>query len=164
MTKLIPILLFAAFLVSAPAQAGEEECKAMFVQTAEGMTSDGATLTLNGVNPIIIYFCDRPVRSAGHLSFDAFIEFVTQAEDSFVENPPNAAISVFREGEEVTAVVVTLPNRPRESGGDLIYDVKVLEGELPPDGGPIVLFIDKIGHPLSPNSIAGVHRRHERRD
>ena len=164
MTKLIPILLFAAFLVSAPAQAGEEECKAMFVQTAEGMTSDGATLTLNGVNPIIIYFCDRPVRSAGHLSFDAFIEFVTQAEDSFVENPPNAAISVFGEGEEVTAVVVTLPNRPRRSGGDLIYDVKVLEGELPPDGGPIVLFIDKIGHPLSPNSIAGVHRRHERRD
>ena len=161
MTKLAPVLLFAAILVSAPAQAGEEECKAMFVQTAEGMTSDGATLTLNGVNPIIIYFCDRPVRAAGHLSFDAFIEFVTQAEDSFVENPPNAAISV---GEEVTAVVVTLPNRPRGSGGDLIYDVKVLEGELPPAGGPIVLFIDTIGHPLSPNSIAGVHRRHERRN
>ena len=164
MTRLAYVLVFAAILVSAPAQAAEEECSALFVQTAEGMTSDGATLTLNGVNPIIIYFCDRPVRVAGHLSFDAFIEFVTQAEDSFIENPPNAAISVFGGGDEVTAVVVTLPTRPRASGGDLIYDIKVLEGELPAVGGPIVLFIDSIGHPLSPNSIAGVHRRHERRD
>ncbi len=163
--KSIPALILVSIIAAVPASAAEsEDCKAMFVQTAEGMTSDGATLTLNGVNPIIIYFCDRPVRAAGHLSFDAFIEFVTQAEDSFVENPPNAAISVFREGEEVTAVVVTLPNRPRKSGDGLIYDVKVLEGELPPAGGPIVLFIDTIGHPLSPNSIAGVHRRHERRD
>ena len=163
MTKLAPVLLFAAILVSAPAQASEEECQALFVQTAQSMTSDGETLTLNGVNPIIIYFCDRPVRVAGHMSFDAFLEFVSQAENSFAENPPNAAVSIFGEGDEVTAVVVTLTHRPRGSGGDLIYDIKVLEGELPPAGGPVALFIDPIGHPLSPGSIAGVHRRHERR-
>lgn len=163
MTKLTPILLFAAFLASAPAQASEEGCQALFVQTAQGMTSDGETLTLHGVNPIIIFFCDRPVRVAGHMSFDAFLEFVSHAENSFAENPPNAAVSVFGEGDEVTAVVVTLTHRPRASGGDLIYDIKVLEGELPPAGGPVALFIDPIGHPLSPGSIAGVHRRHERR-
>ncbi len=163
MSRLAPVLLFAAILASAPAQASEEGCQALFVQTAQGMTSDGGTLTLNEVNPIITFFCDRPVRVAGHMSFDAFVEFVSQAENSFAENPPNAAISVFREGEEVTAVVVTLPNRPRGSGGDLIYDIKVLEGELPPAGGPVAMFIDPIGHPLSPTSVAGVHRRHERR-
>jgi len=163
MKRLAPVLMFAALLVSAPAQAGEDECQALFVQTAEGMTSDAATLTLKEVNPIIIFFCDRPVRVAGHMSFDAFIEFVSQAENSFAENPPNAAVSVFGAGDEVTAVVVTLTHRPRASGGDLIYDIKVLEGELPPAGGPVALFIDPIGHPLSPNSVAGVHRRHERR-
>ena len=161
--KLALVLLFAAFLVSAPAKASEDECEALFVQTAQGMTSDGKTLTLKEVNPIITFFCDRPVRVAGHLSFDAFFDFVSQAENSFAENPPNAAVSVFGEGDEVTAVVVTLTHRPKESGGDLIYDIKVLEGELPSAGGPVALFIDPIGHPLSPTSVGGVHRRHERR-
>ncbi len=83
MMKSIPALILVSIIAAVPASAVEsEECKAMFVQTAEGMTSDGGTLTLNGVNPIIIYFCDRPVRAAGHMSFDAFIEFVTQAEDN----------------------------------------------------------------------------------
>jgi len=47
--------------------------------------------------------------------------------------------------------------------GISVYDIKVLEGELPPAGGPVALFIDPIGHPLSATSVAGVHRRHERR-
>ena len=43
--------------------------------------------------------------------------------------------------------------------GISVYDIKVLEGELPPAGGPVALFIDPIGHPLSATSVAGVHRR-----
>jgi hypothetical protein len=39
----------------------------------------------------------------------------------------------------------------------------VLEGTMPKIGGPIALFIDPIGRPVSPTSRAGVHRRHRRR-
>jgi penicillin V acylase-like amidase (Ntn superfamily) len=38
-------------------------------------------------------------------------------------------------------------------------DVKILDGEMPASGGPSSLFIDTIGRPLSPVSVAGVHRR-----
>jgi len=41
--------------------------------------------------------------------------------------------------------------------------VKIIDGEIPSKGGPVVMFIDPIGKPLSPGSVAGVHRRHERR-
>ena len=97
------------------------------------------------------------------MTFDAFLDFVTQAENNFIENPPNAAVSVLGESDEVIAVVVTLPHRPRGNGSELTYDIEVLEGKLPPSGGAVALFIDPIGHPLSPTSVAGVHRRHKRR-
>jgi hypothetical protein len=54
-------------------------------------------------------------------------------------------------------------NGPCLKGKDLVFSVKVIEGELPAEGGPVVMFIDPIGRPLSPGSIAGVHRRHRRR-
>ena len=42
-----------------------EDMEALFVQTAVSMTSDGATLTLQGLSPSTLYFADRPsVRSA----------------------------------------------------------------------------------------------------
>lgn len=52
---------------------------------------------------------------------------------------------------------------PRLAGGALIYDVKILAEEEPIPSGPVSLFIDPLGRPLSPTSVAGVHRRHRRR-
>jgi len=49
------------------------------------------------------------------------------------------------------------------NGDDMVFPVKVLEGALPTAGGAVVMFIDPIGRPLSPTSVAGVHRRHRRR-
>ena len=40
--------------------------ESMFVQTAEGITSDGTTLTLRGVTASTLYFSDRPQRVVGH--------------------------------------------------------------------------------------------------
>jgi hypothetical protein len=37
----------------------------MFVQTAQDMSSDGTTLTLNGVTQSTRYFSDRPQRVVG---------------------------------------------------------------------------------------------------
>jgi hypothetical protein len=152
-----------AAALALPACAGEDVCEMLFVQNAKGMVFDGSRLTLKGANPNIIFFCDRPVRTAGHLTRDVFMKMVTEGENSFASNPPNAAISIFGPEDTVTEVVVTLSERPETSGDDFIFPVKVLEGELPDQGGAVSMFIDPIGRPLSPGSIAGVHRRHVRR-
>ena len=154
------ILAGALMLVACSKQ---ETCDFLFVQSSKGMAFDGTRLTLKEANPNIIFFCDRPVRVAGHLSRSAFMKLVTEGEDSFAKNHPNAAVSIFGENNEVTESVVELSARPVSSGDDLIYLVKVLEGVLPPEGGAVAMFIDPIGRPLSPGSVAGVHRRHRRR-
>ena len=162
MRSLLVIVLLLATL-AVPVHADEEACDMLFVQDAKAMVFDGTRLTLKGANPNIIFFCDRPVRTAGHMTRDAFMKLVSEGEDSFAVNPPNAAISIFGASNEITEVVVTLPKRPVVSDGDLIFTIKVLDGKLPAEGGAVVMFIDPIGRPLSPTSAAGVHRRHRRR-
>jgi len=146
------MLLLATVVL--PVHAAEDACDMLFVQDAKTMVFDGTRLTLKGANPNIIFFCDRPVRTAGHMTRDAFMKLVSEGEDSFASNPPNATISIFGASNEVTEVVVVLPKRPVVNGDDLIFTVKVLEGKLPAEGGAVVMFIDSIGR----------HRRHERRD
>ncbi len=158
---LVILILLAAWVL--PAHADEEACDMLFVQDAKAMVFDGSRLTLKDANPNIIFFCDRPIRTAGHLTLDAFMKLVTEGENNFKSNPPNAAISIFGGSNKVTEVVVGLPERPVLKGKDLIFTVKVIEGNLPAEGGPVVMFIDPIGRPLSPGSVAGVHRRHRRR-
>jgi len=162
MRSLLVILLLSATL-ALPVHADEDACDMLFVQDAKAMVFDGNRLTLKDANPNIIFFCDRPVRTAGHMTRDAFMKLVSEGEDSFASNPPNAAISIFGASNDITDVVVTLPKRPVSSGDDLIFTIKILDGKLPAEGGAVVMFIDPIGRPLSPTSAAGVHRRHRRR-
>ena len=141
----------------------DEICQAMFVQSAQGMSFDGARLTLEGASPDMIYFCDRPVREAGHLTWAALMELGGSGKDSFEIDAPNAAVSVFGPDGEAIQAVVTLTARPSMSGGRAIFPIELLEGKLPSEGGATLLFIDPIGRPASPTSVAGAHRRHRRR-
>jgi hypothetical protein len=155
------VLLLAS--LASFAHAEDETCDMLFVQDAKAMVFDGNRLTLKEANPNIIFFCDRPVRTAGHLTRDAFMKLVTEGENSFADNPPNAAVSIIGAKGEVTEAVVTLSKRPQLSGNDMVFPIKVLEGELPNAGETVIMFIDPIGRPMSPTSVAGVHRRHRRR-
>lgn len=65
-------------------------------------------------------------------------------------------------GDEVEDVVVVLKD-PKLVGAKLTYTVSVLDGKLPASGGASSLFIDVIGRPLTPVSVAGVARRTSRR-
>ncbi len=158
---LVIALLLAALTLSA--HADDEACDMLFVQDAKAMVFDGSRLTLKEANPNIIFFCDRPVRTAGHMTRDAFMKLVTEGENSFADNPPNAAVSIVGAKDEVTEVVVTLSKRPLVSGNDMVFPIKVIDGELPNAGETVIMFIDPIGRPMSPTSAAGVHRRHRRR-
>jgi hypothetical protein len=70
-------------------------------------------------------------------------------------------VSVFAD-DKGADMVVTLRD-PKFNGGDLTYDISVIQGKLPEKGGPGAVFIDIIGMPLTPISYAGRARRVYRR-
>ncbi len=72
----------------------------MFVQTADDLNADGNTLRLVNVGQQTLYFSDRPVRVAGHLTMPAYLDEWKAGEgpDNFSSDPPNATISVYESG------------------------------------------------------------------
>ena len=141
-----------------------EEIESMFVQTAPGATSAGGVLTLKDVTPATLYFSDRPQRVVGHLSCSQFVEVWSIGENSFEEDPPNAVLAFLEPGDDAPEDAVVVLRDPKLDDGSLSYSIEVLEGTVPAEMGPVTLFIDPFGRPLSPVSVAGVRRRDRRRD
>ena len=72
--------------------------------------------------------------------------------------------STFIRGiSDAIADAVVVLQSPKLEGNQITYQVDVLEAELPAESGPCALFIDPLGLPLSPMSVAGVDRRARRR-
>jgi hypothetical protein len=141
--------------------AAADEIEALFAQSAAGMSYENGRLTLNGIAPTTLMFSDRPQRVTGHVPTEEFLDSWGDGDNSFADDPPNAVLSIFSE-DDVNDVVVVLQN-PALDAGSLSYQVEILDGEMPVSGGASSLFIDMIGRPLSPVSIAGVRRRGRRR-
>jgi hypothetical protein len=141
--------------------ADPKEIEALYVQSARGMAYENGQLTLEGIAPTTIIFSDRPDRITGHITLDDFLDSWGEGDDSFADDPPNAALSIFTE-DEINDVIVVLSD-PQLDGDQLSYSVEILDGELPASGGPSSLFIDMIGRPMSAVSVAGCHRRGRRR-
>ncbi len=160
----VPIMI--SLTSSVHSQDGNtKECKALFVHNASSVSMTGDTIKMEGVSPTVTFFCDRPVRYAGVLSIQGFLDMVSEGDDSFASDPPNAVLSIVADGEPPADVVVKLSERPKSGTGTMIYqNVRIIEGVVPQSTGPGTLFIDHFGHPMSPGSVAGVHRRHERRE
>jgi len=141
-----------------------EDISALFVQTAHEVESTDGGIVLRRVTPSTIYFSDRPQRVVGHLDTAEFVGFWDEGEDSFAEDPPNAVLAFIGEGDDVPAEVVITISNPVLNGANLSYSATVLDGVLPVRAGGCSLFIDPFGRPLSPVSVAGMHRRDRRRD
>lgn len=143
--------------------AEAHEIEFLFAQTARSVTIEpgGNRIKLNGVSPTTLFFSDRPDRVTGHITTSDFVEQWSEGKESFFEVPPNAVLSLF-DDDEVNDVVVVLTD-PVLHGSDLSYAVYVTDGELEPSNGPASLFIDQLGRPLTPMSVAGVRRRGRRR-
>jgi hypothetical protein len=135
----------------------------LFVQTADAMAfdADQSRLTLRDVSPTTLFFSDRPERIAGNMTTASFVPFWSEGKDSFLSDPPNADISILENGVLRQTVVVL--DDPVLEDGDLHYTVKIIEGDMPVLGENVSVFIDVIGMPLTPVSIAGVRRRAFRR-
>ncbi len=168
----IAAFVFSALAMSPPSMeaaetpaANPEAVELLFVQSAGGAVLDHeqGTLTLKALSPTTIYFSDRPYRLAGHYTTAEFLQLWGEGSDSFLADPPNATLSVFDPTMADPREVVVELRDVRQNGADLVYDVRILQGELPPTDGPASLFIDVIGMPLTPMSYAGVARRWTRR-
>jgi hypothetical protein len=114
----------------------------LFVQSAKSMTYDRSTntLTLEDVSPTTLFFSDRPARIVGSMETRAFVPFWTKGRNSFLEDPPNADLSII-EGGALHEAVVILEN-PRLQGNRLTYTVKVIKGSVPEKAINVSVFID----------------------
>ncbi|HVN52652.1 MAG TPA: hypothetical protein VMT43_14545 [Acidimicrobiales bacterium] len=137
--------------------------QSMFVQTAQGTISKDGTLTLTGVTPSTTYFSDRPQREVGHMATSDFVELWGAGENSFESDPPNAVLAYLESGDGAPQDAVVVISNPRLSDGELAYSIQVLDGTVPAGSGPVTLFIDPFGRPLSPVSVCGIRRRGRRR-
>ena len=138
--------------------------ESMFVQTARGIISDGTTLTLRDVTPSTLFFSDRPERVVGHMTTAEFVELWGEGDNSFEADPPNAVLSFVEPTADAPTDAVIVIKKPSLKDGQLSYSVDLLEGTVPIETGPVTLFIDPFGRPLSPVSVCGVRRRERRRN
>ena len=119
----------------------------MFVQTADDLKTGGDTLRLVNVGQQTLYFSDRPVRVAGHLTMPAYMDEWKAGEgpDNFSSDPPNATLSVYESGNHENTLAVVEISHPVIDGKDLVYHYKLISGTMPKAGGATALFIDWIG-------------------
>ena len=146
-TALLAATVTPLSAVFTPAAAVETKVQLMFVQSAESLKADDKTLRLVNASPQTIYFTDRPVRMAGHITMADYLKEWTAAAgpNNFSKTPPNATLSVYEPGKEGNTLTVVEISQPVIEGRDLVYRYKVLEGKVPATGGPTSLFIDWIG-------------------
>jgi hypothetical protein len=125
----------------------ENKVQLMFVQTADDLKADGKTLRLVNVGQQTLYFSDRPVRVAGHLTMPAYMDEWKAGEgpDNFSSDPPNATLSVYESGRHENTLAVVKISHPVIDGKDMVYNYKLIEGTMPKAGGAAALFIDWIG-------------------
>jgi len=141
--------LIAAAAISLPqlARAEEDKVQLLFVQTAEDLKADDKTLRLVNVGQQTLYFSDRPVRIAGHLTMSDYLDKwkASAGPENFNADPPNATLSVYEPGSPDSALAVVEISHPIIDGNDLVYSYQLIEGPMPKSGGATALFIDRFG-------------------
>src|SRR5438876_11161465 len=140
-----------------------DSIEALFVQSAHALTTSNGSVTFHGLAHATLFFADRPQRVVGHLTSKKFVDQWGEGEDSFADDPPNAVLSFLEDGDMVPEEVTMTISDPQLDGDTLTYTVDILDGMLPASAGPCSPFIDPVGRPLSPMSVAGVRRRQRRR-
>jgi len=91
------------------------------------------------------------------------VELWGEGDNSFEADPPNAVLSYLEPGDDLPNCAVVVLTEPRLDGDTLSYAIAVLKGAVASQAGPVTLFIDPFGMPLSPISVCGMRRRERRR-
>ncbi len=138
------------------AHAESKSNEFLFVQSSKNISFKSGSLILHNVAPVTTFFSDRPERITGGLRNTSFLKYWGKGWNSFKSDPPNASLSVFSQDGQPKQAVIVLSN-PQIDGDSLRYDVRVLEGTIPEEGGESVLFIDGGNPPCSSPSSSPNH-------
>ena len=143
------LILCALFIGRAdePKKGDQQKIQLMFVQTADDFKADGKTPRVINVGQQTLYFSDRPVRVAGHLTMAGYMDEwkAQEGPNNFSANPPNATLSVYEGGRHDNTLAVVEISHPVMDGKDLVYNYMLINGTMPTAGGATALFIDWIG-------------------
>src|SRR5213593_2169840 len=90
-----------------------DQIEALFVQSANGLTSSRGTVTFHGLAHSTLFFSDRPQRVVGHLHTRKFVDQWGEGENSFAEDPPNAVVSFLEDGDTVPEEVTVVLHDPQ---------------------------------------------------
>ena len=138
--------------------------ESMFVQTAQGITNGDGDAHVGGDHAVdAVLLRPATARRRSH-------------DDRRLRRPVGRGGQQLRIGSAERGAGVPRARRDDTRGrGDRAsriristtagspYPIDVLEGTVPAQTGPVTLFIDPFGRPLSPVSVAGVRRRERRR-
>jgi hypothetical protein len=122
MTKERALLLVAAWLflpLPSPATAQSKTPEVQFVQAAKSVSFKDGVLTLKDAAPMTVFFSDRPERLTGEIRNDLFAKLWSEGKNSFKNDPPNAALSVFNPAGQPTQATIVLSN-PRLDGNSVV--------------------------------------------
>lgn len=122
----------------------------LFVQHASSgslaQDGDAYRLTLNDVAESTVRFADRPYRYLDSVSTGSFVESWSFGDDSFADDPPNAALTINEAGGQKTIVVELLNPAYDEGTKTLTYYVVEIGENISQSGisefGQATLVID----------------------
>jgi hypothetical protein len=111
----------------------------LFTLASKSGTFKGDTLTLKGI-PLVVYFSDRPVRVAGHITLEKFAGMWDKGVDNFKEDPPDAELAIYDKKGDKHAVLII--SRPKVKGDTISFKVRLIGESIPKKFGHSTLFID----------------------
>lgn len=142
-------VIFLTVLIAASGSAfaqniidDSESPQYLFTLAGNSGTFEGDVLTMKGV-PLVVYFTDRPVRRAGHLSLEKFVGLWDKGLDDFKNNPPNAELAIYEQNGDKHAIIIL--GHPVSNGNTVSFKTKVIGEEIPESFGHVTLFIDSLG-------------------
>jgi hypothetical protein len=152
-----------------PPAVGSDAPHMLFVQDATMGTAARASngtilLVLSGVDKNTLWFTDRPERNGGVMPTEAFMHMWDEGEDSFANDPPNAALIVHQADGESDVFLVELSGPSYHAGPGIVkyYATPVASSEaflaehaadaqhgseMPAAFGEVELFIDSWADP-----------------
>ena len=138
----------AALLFMSAVAVHASEPQWLLIQEAPSARFDGQVLTLVDAEPQTIAFTERPDRLVRHIDHDTYLKMWGTDIDGFAADPPNAGISSVT-ARGVVDAVAELRN-PRVEAGNLLYDVVVVSGTVPPEASSVSVFIDSCPTSVNP--------------
>lgn len=144
MTRLATFTVGAclAALLPAAALAQEPVETFLFTETAPRATMADGVLTLSGIDGTIVCFSDRPFRHGEVVPVSELVGIWDKGADSFVTDPPNAAVTGSTEAGAVTLVLELM--NPVLDGDEIAFNYVLLHGEPVDAMTNVALLIDAI--------------------